>query len=123
MRSSVCVNQAWGSACLCPGLGVTADSIVAAIITKRPDLLVNPDQRQSFASRLAFVRNQEPLDIASPCPDPGQRLMLALIGKLGDIGADNLADRVPRNTKLPGNLLYRPTLNSKRRFESTSIYA
>ncbi|MNI29735.1 hypothetical protein D3C73_835580 [compost metagenome] len=99
------------SACLGPGPGVTTDSIVATIIAKRPDLLVNPDQCQPFARRLAFVRNQEPLDITSPGSDPGQRLTLALIGKLRDIGADNLADRVPRNIQLSGDLLYRPTLN------------
>ncbi|MNT36611.1 hypothetical protein D3C72_1727080 [compost metagenome] len=37
------------AAVLRPCAGVSPDSVIAALIAKRPDLLVNPDQRQPLA--------------------------------------------------------------------------
>ena len=49
-----------------PSLRIAPDRIVAAIVTQRPKLFVNPDQRQPFTRWFAFVRSQEALDLGLP---------------------------------------------------------
>ncbi len=59
-----------GSAVLRPGLRISPDRVITAIVTERPDLLVNPDQRQPLARRFALVGCQKPLDLGLPRSDP-----------------------------------------------------
>lgn len=49
-----------------PSLRIAPDRIVAAVVTQRPKLFVNPDQRQPLTRCFAFVHSQEALDLSLP---------------------------------------------------------
>ena len=82
------------SAGLRPGLGIAADSIVAARIAKGANLFVNPDQCQPFPRCLALIGPKEPVNMLNPRADPWQRLVFALIGEVGLARPQDLAHRV-----------------------------
>src|SRR5690606_2794451 len=86
-----------GTPVLRPSLCIAPDRIVAAVVTLRPKLFVNPDQRQSLARWLAFVRGKEALDLSLPGAGLRKRLPFALVGKVGLIRSQYLADRVAGN--------------------------
>jgi hypothetical protein len=66
-----------------PCLGVAANRVVAATVTEGAQLLEYPDQRQPLARRLALVRQQKTVELVAPGTNPRQRLLAALIAKLG----------------------------------------
>ena len=114
----------------CPAslaVSIAPDRIVAAVVTEPPKLFVNPDQRQSFARRLAFVRGKEAFDLSLPSPGLRKRLPFALVGKVGLIGSQYLADRVAGNMQLPNDPLHRPALhmegstNTRNRIHSLQL--
>jgi hypothetical protein len=117
----------YGSPVLRPGLGVSPDRVITAVVAEGPNLLVKPDQRQPFARWLAFVGRQKPLDLGLPRSDPRQRLSLSFIGKIGLVGTQNLVNRVARHMQFPDDLLHRPALhmegpsNTRNRIHSLQL--
>lgn len=83
-----------GPSILRPSLRIAPDRIVAAVLTQRPKLFVNPDQRQPFTRGLAFVRGQKALDLGLPSPGLRQWLAFSLVGKVNLIGSQYLAHRL-----------------------------
>jgi hypothetical protein len=64
-----------------PALGVASDSVVAALVTERPQLLEQSDQRQTLARGIAGVSPQHSIDLGLPPPELGSGLDLPFIGK------------------------------------------
>src|SRR5690606_6172479 len=96
-----------------PAPRVSAHGVVAALITERAQFLIDPDQRQLLARRLAEIAIQEPVELVLPRSDLRLRLSLALIGKRRLVGPEDLADRVARHVQLATDPLERPPLNMK----------
>ncbi len=72
--------------------------------------LQNADQRQPLARRLARVLRQKPIEISAPIFELRRQLNLAIVGKRRLLRAKDLANRVPRNPQVPGDLLDRLAL-------------
>ena len=64
-----------------PDRGVAADSVIAALVAERPQLLEKADQGQPLARRRFRVRRQQPIEFLFPSSQLRARLHLALIGK------------------------------------------
>ena len=97
-----------------PLLGIAADRVVAALIAEAAQLLEDPDQGQPLARRLALVRQQQTVELTAPRADSRQRLLAALIAKLGRPRPDHLAHDLPRHPKLAANRLDRLLLGEMR---------
>src|SRR5690606_15388141 len=116
-----------GSPVLRPALGVASYRIVAAVVTETPKLLVNPDQGQLLARRLARVGRQKAFDLSLPDAGLRQWLPFPLIGQVGLIGPQYLADCVARHMQFPDDLLHRPALhmegstNTRNRIHSLQL--
>jgi hypothetical protein len=90
-----------------PRLRVAADRVVAALMAKPAQLLEYPDQGQAFTRLLVLVRQQQSVKLIAPWANPRQRLLAALIAKLGRLRPDHLAHDLPRHPKLAANRLDR----------------
>jgi len=66
-----------------PLLRVASNRVVAALVAEPAQRLEEPDQHQPLARRLALVGQQQPIQLIAPRIDPRQRLLAALIAKLG----------------------------------------
>ena len=66
-------------ALLAPPPGVTAHSIVTAIIAATAQFFEDPDQRQLFTSRFSRVHRQQPVELRCPSPQPWPRLHQTLV--------------------------------------------
>ena len=93
---------------------ISAHGVIAAVIATVAQLLVDPDQRQSFALRPPRILGQHLVQLGSPGIDLRTRLRGAVIGELGRARPDNLAHRVPRNPQLAANLLDRLAFDEMR---------
>ena len=97
-----------GSALLLrPRPGVTSHRVIASGVAELAQLLVNPDQRQTFARRFARVGRQEPIKLFLPGADLGQRLTLAGIRELRRVRPDHLPHDFPRHPQLAADRLDR----------------
>ena len=66
---------------LAPSPRITPNRVVAALVTERPQLLVNADQRQPLPRRRFRVRRQQPIERGRPRPQLRPRLDLPFIRK------------------------------------------
>jgi len=90
-----------------PGLGVAPHRVVAALVAKPSQHLENPDQREPLARRLLAVFLEQAFQVFRPATAFGARLDRSLIIEGGLPRAQNLADPIPRNLQIAGNLLDR----------------
>jgi hypothetical protein len=86
---------------------VAPHGIVANVVTKRPELLENPDAGQPLALRLPGILHQNPVEFSAPRPDLRPRLDPALIGELGHAGSHHFPYGLPRHPQLATDLLDR----------------
>ena len=96
-----------------PSLGIASNGIVAALISKGANLLVNPDQCQPFPRGLALIGLKKPIDMLNPRADLRQRLVFALIDEVRLARPQYLAHGVARHMQLPCDLLHRPAMRMK----------
>jgi hypothetical protein len=82
-------------ALLAPIVPVTPDSIVSTVVAKPSQLLEQSDQRQTFARRLAFVRQQQLIEFVPPRANLWKRLRLSLVAELGRFRSDDLPYDLP----------------------------
>jgi hypothetical protein len=94
-----------------PGPGIAADRVVAAGVTGRAHLLEDADQRQLLARRLGRVGGQLAVEQVPPRGDLRLGLGGPGVAELGGVGADDLADHLPRQAELPADRLDRHLLN------------
>jgi hypothetical protein len=94
-------------ALLPPGDRIAPDCRVTASISKSAQILENPDQRQTLASEPTVVLIKQGLKLLPPGTNPWQRLLRALVVKLGGVRPDDLPDHFPRNMQVPADLLDR----------------
>src|SRR5271170_2770859 len=87
-----------------PSPGVASHGVVAALVTKPPQLLEQPDQRQTLARRRLRVLRQHPIDLGLPATEFGARLNLSLVGKRRLPRTKDPANRIPRDLQIAGNL-------------------
>jgi hypothetical protein len=87
-----------------PGPGVAPDRVIAAVITQRPQLLEQPDQRQPLAHRGAGVLRQKPIELRLPAPELRSRLNLPLIRKRRLARSQHLPNRVARHLQITRDL-------------------
>src|SRR3984885_8187763 len=87
-----------------PSPGVASHGVVAALVAKPPQLLEQPDQRQTLARRRLRVLRQHPIDLALPATEFGARLNLSLVGKRRLPRTNDPANRIPRDLQIAGNL-------------------
>jgi hypothetical protein len=92
-----------------PPARVTANSVVAARITKRPKLLEQPDQRQLLACRDFRIRSKQPVEISRPVPKLRPWLRLPFVRERCLARAQNAPDGIARQFQLPRDLLDRLT--------------
>src|SRR5271157_920701 len=92
---------------LAPAPRIAANSVVAALVAERPQLLVNADQRQPLARRRLGVRRQKPIERLRPRPEFRPRLDLTFIGKRRLPRPQDPPDRVARQMQGPRDLLDR----------------
>ena len=83
------------AALLAPIVAVTPDSIVSTVVAELSQLFEQSDQRQTFARRLPFVRQQQLIELVPPRTNLWKWLRLSLIAKLGRVRADNLPYDLP----------------------------
>src|SRR5690606_1950564 len=88
-----------------PATSIAPDSVITPTIAKTAKLLIDPDQRQPFARGLAFIDQQQTIQLCLPRTDGRQGLGLPLIGKARLTRPDDLAHRVARNMELTLDLL------------------
>jgi hypothetical protein len=94
-------------ALLSPGYCIASDRRIAASISKCTQILKNPDQRQTFARSSAVVLTKQTLELRPPGPNPRQRLLRALVVKLGGVRPDDFPNHLPGNVQVPTDLLDR----------------
>jgi hypothetical protein len=94
-------------ALLPPGDRIAPDRRVAASISKSAQILENPDQRQTLASEPTVVLIKQDLELLPPGTNPWQRLLRALVAKLGGVRPDDLPNHFPGNVQVPADLLDR----------------
>jgi hypothetical protein len=82
-------------ALLAPIVPVTPDSIVSTVVAKPTQLLEQSDQRQTFAPRLPFIRQQQLIEFVPPRPNLWKRLRLSLVAELGRFRSDDLPNDLP----------------------------
>ena len=92
---------------LAPPPRIPANSVVAALVAERPQLLVNADQRQPLARRRLGVRRQKPIERLRARPEFRPRLDLTFIGKRRLPRPQDPPDRVARQMQGPRDLLDR----------------
>src|SRR5208282_3110263 len=92
---------------LAPAPRIAANSVVAALVAERPQLLVNADQRQTLARRRLGVRRQQPVERLRPRPELRPRLDLAVIRKRRLPRPQDPPHRVARQMQGPRDLLDR----------------
>src|SRR5271154_3492150 len=83
------------SALVAPTVAETPDSIVSTVVAKPSQLLEQSDQRQTFARRLAFVRQQQLIEFVPPRANLWKRLRLSLVAELGRFRSDDLPYDLP----------------------------
>ena len=86
---------------------VTADRVIAALVAVPAQLLEEADQRQPFACRSRFDRQQQRVKLLAPRIDPRQRLPLPLVAECGRLRTDNLANDFAQQMKLATDRLLR----------------
>ena len=77
-----------------PRPGIATNSIIAAFISQRLQLLENAAQRQPLARRALGVQGQQSIELSLPASKLWTRLNLTLVGKRRLARAKNLAHRV-----------------------------
>ncbi len=92
---------------LAPAPRIAANSVVAALVAERPQLLVNADQRQPLARRRLGVRRQQPVERLRPRPELRPRLDLAVIRKRRLPRPQDPPHRIARQMQGPRDLLDR----------------
>src|SRR5208282_3271650 len=92
---------------LAPAPRIAANSVVAALVAERPQLLVNADQRQPLARRRLGVRRQQPVERLRPRPELRPRLDLPFIRKRRLPRTQDPPHRVARQMQGPRDLLDR----------------
>ncbi len=102
------------AALLAPGLGITADRVVTAVIAQLAQRLEDPDQRQPLTRLLRLVLRQQPVEISPPGAELRLRLLGPRIAKLGRLRPQHLAHDLPGQTQLPANHLDRLLLDEMR---------
>src|SRR5437868_4413021 len=85
--------------------------VVTARVAEPAQLLEHSDQRQSFATRLRLVRDEQAIKALLPRTDPRQWLLLALVAKLGRLRPQHLPHDLPRHSQLAADRLDRLSLN------------
>src|SRR6516164_3195615 len=102
------------TAFLAPAYRITANRIVAPVITQTAQLFEKPNKRQPLAGWLIFVLQQQAIQPIPPWPDFGKRLRRAFVMKLARIRADDLPHDLARHAQVPADLLDRFLLYEKR---------
>ena len=96
---------------LCPASRITADGVIAAVVSERPQLLENPDQGQSLSRRRFDVRRQQPIELLLPSSEFRARLHLTLIRKRRLVRSQDLTNRVAGQPQVACDLLDRLAVN------------
>src|SRR4051794_7351667 len=96
-----------------PAPGIAPDRVVPALVAEPSKLLVDADQRQPLSLWLVMVAVQKRIELPLPGPNLRLGLSLTLIGERRRIGAQNLANGVPRQMQFAADLLERPPLDMK----------
>jgi hypothetical protein len=94
-----------------PASRITADGVIAAVVSERPQLLENPDQGQPLSRRRFDVRRQQPIELLFPSSEFRARLHLTLIRKRRLVRAQNLTNRIAGQPQVACDLLDRLALD------------
>jgi hypothetical protein len=94
-----------------PASRITADGVIAAVVSERPQLLENPDQGQPLSRRRFDVRRQQPIELLFPSSEFRARLHLTLIRKRRLVRAQDLTNRIAGQPQVACDLLDRLALD------------
>ena len=93
-RPGVNLTVLWEEYREAPAAGIAPHGIVTAVVAKGLELFKKPDQRQTFARRLAGIPRQHRIELGFPAPQLRTWLDVTLIRKRGLFRPQHLADRV-----------------------------
>ena len=94
-----------------PASSITADGVIAAVVSERPQLLENPDQGQPLSRRRFDIRGQQPIELLLPPSELRARLHLTLVGKRCLVRAQDLTNRIAGQPQVACDLLDRLALD------------
>ena len=94
-----------------PASRITADGVIAAVVSERPQLLENPDQGQPLSRRRFDVRRQQPIELLLPSSEFRARLHLTLVRKRRLVRAQDLTNRIAGQPQVACDLLDRLAVN------------
>ena len=89
-------------ALLPPGDRIAPDCRVTASISKSAQILENPNQRQTLARGLTVVLSKQGLELLPPGANSRQRLLRALVVKLGGVRPDDFSEPLSGKHASPG---------------------